>query len=52
LVGSDPKRKRLYENLVQRAKRAILRDYFKKGAFWKEVPQLRNYEKTAAWLWN
>jgi DNA-binding NtrC family response regulator len=24
----------------------------KKGDFDKEVPQLRNYEKTAAWLWD
>lgn len=39
------------ERNVQSAKRAILRDYFRKGDFEKEVPQLKNYEKTARWLY-
>lgn len=43
--------KRPYEEYVQSAKRAILRDYFRKGDFDKEVPQLKNYEKTARWLY-
>ena len=43
--------RRPYEKIVQSAKRAILRDYFRKGDFEKEVPQLKNYEKTARWLY-
>lgn len=52
LIFNAPKCKRQYEKLIQRAKRAILRDYLKKGDFEKEVPQLSNYEKTGAWSWD
>ena len=52
LIFNAPKRKRISEKIVQKAKRTKVRDYIKKGDFEKEVPQIRNYEKTAAWMWD